>query len=387
MACTRHLLVVASHCEAEGPLTGLHLTADAFADVLRDGKRGDCGVGDSTGVLFDADRGTVEQAVKHATELARDKVLVVVWIGHGRAYGERFFLMPFGAQAETIEETGIDLVSLLETIREGEPAGVLLAIDACQSGTALVSGLKAWVQSHGAAVPIMILTATGEAAAFDLSFSRGLTELLRDGIGNADRDLSCAILRDRLCEITRKQTPHLVHYDDAPLPTHLWMGHNIAFDRKAYSRAPNLRDQDLMLSQVLESFARRLRTGSSSMALMADAGAGKTILSAILVQMPDDFRAITGRQHLVDASFFATEDTTFFRVAQAFAGQLALYRGFRDASPSRRNSDCDRNNSRYRPGWAQADSMPPVLRTCSVRCGSSYAKLLILWRTRHDSNV
>ncbi|MFC2254451.1 tetratricopeptide repeat protein [Labrys portucalensis] len=332
MGSSRHLLVIASQCEAEGSLTSLHSTAYALAETLRDDLRGHCGIDGSTGVLLDGDRETTERAVAQAAVLARDKVLVLVWIGHGRAHDQRYYLMPFGARAETIETSGIELVSLLGTIRKEEPSGVVLAIDACQSGTALVSALRAWVQSQGPAVPIAILTATGEAAAFDLSFSKALTELLYQGIGDADRELSCAILRDRLCEITGKQTAHLVQYDGAPLPTQMWIGHNIAFNRKGLSRAPDLREQGLVLSQAIKSLARRLATESSSLAFMADAGVGKTTLSAMLVQMPDALRAITGHQNLIDASFFATEDTTYFKVVQALADQLALYKGFRDAA-------------------------------------------------------
>src|SRR5262245_54212650 len=195
MASDRHLLVIASHCASEGPLTGLHVAARAFAEALRHEKRGDCEVDDErAGVLLDADRKVTEEAVKLAAASARDRVLVLVWIGHGRVHGERFFLMPFEAQAETLETSGIELIPLLDLIRQQEPSGLLLALDACQSGSTLADALKAWVESLGPTAPIVILTATGGAAAYDLSFTRGLTELLRDGVGNADRELSCSVL-------------------------------------------------------------------------------------------------------------------------------------------------------------------------------------------------
>lgn len=335
MASDRHLLVIASHCESEGPLTGLHVVARTFAEALRHQKRGDCDVdgnGGRAGILLDADRKTTEEAVKLAAVSARDKVLVLVWIGHGRAHGERFFLMPFEARKETIEASGIELIPLLDLIRQQEPGGLLLTIDACQSGSALADALKAWVETLGPTAPIVILTATGEAAAYDLSFTKGLTELLRDGVGNADRELSCAMLRDRLCELARKQTAHLLHYHGAAPPTQLWMSHNIAYDRRAHSRAPELREQNLMLSQVIASVARRLMIDSSNIALIADAGMGKTTLSAMLVQMPDNLRAMTGRQHMLAASYFASQDTTFFRIVQSLSDQFKLYDSFKDAT-------------------------------------------------------
>jgi len=340
----RHLLVVASHCEAEGSLTGLHSTAHAFAEVLRDDLRGHCGVDDSLGVLLDADRKTIEMAVARAAAFAHDRVLVFVWIGHGRVHDQRFYLMPFDARAETIENSGVELIPLLKKIKEAEPKGIVVLIDACQSGTALVPGLEAWVQSQNTdnsknpvalkppRASIVILTATDKYSAFNLSFSKRLTELLRNGIGTADKDLSCASLRDYLREMTTGQIPCLLHYDDAPHSAPMWMSHNIAFDRKVHSGVKDLREHNLMLSHTIKSIARRLTTQSTSMAFIADVGAGKTILSAMLVQMPYDLRKTTKHQHFVDASLFATEGTVFITVVKGLADQLKLYKGFRDAS-------------------------------------------------------
>ncbi len=341
---TRLLLAMASECDAEGPLTGLREVAEEVLEVLCDPHRGACdlvrvGGASSSGLLFNPTTSMLLQAFDESAKRIQDQVLVIYWIGHGRALarherqtgGAGFYLMPIDAGgSQGVDDPGVELGPLLQRIKAAEPRGVLVLLDACQSGVVTEEALGPWLAGPGD-VPLVILTSTRNNAARDLAFSRALTRLLNHGIGSpGDQHLTAAGLNFCVGEIAREQTSALLQHNQAHDPPELWLSRNVAHARRKFSLLPEEHVENLVLTEMVRAVVA-LRD-QPNLALIGDAGSGKTTLGAMLVRLPTAMRRALGLQHFVDAAVFATQGMTSSRVATALNGQLALEKGFRQAA-------------------------------------------------------
>ncbi|RZL62860.1 MAG: tetratricopeptide repeat-containing protein [Variovorax sp.] len=341
----RLFLAMASECRSRGPLTGLRSVAEGVVEAMLDRDRGDChplqvSGQASSGFIFNPTASGLIQAVDEVLERIRDQVLVFYWIGHGQAVarypsgaeGAGFYLIPSDAGEPECGDAspGVELGPLLGRIKAAEPRGVIVVLDACQSGVVTEEALAPWL-AGGGDVSFLVLTSTRDDAAWDLGFTRAFTGMLHHGLGSpGNESLSAMEINGRVGEIARQQTSALLLHNNAPDPPDLWLSRNVAFARKSSSHLPEEHAENLVLTEAVRAVVG-LRD-QSNLALVGDAGSGKTTLSAMLVRLPAQMRRSFGVQHLIDAAVFANTATTAGDVIRAFNVQLCLHREFREAT-------------------------------------------------------
>jgi hypothetical protein len=340
----RVALVCASHCDSEGPLSGLAHVADSLSSLLRDSRRGDCRASQVHGIertlMVDSSPEELRAAFLEAATVAVDQVLVLVWIGHGRWLDRRFYLMPQGAVVRDDRVYGaLELLPLLSEIRQqcsdAGPSGLIVMLDACQSGTALRQALEEWAftpAQAGVAMPLAFMSSTGGGPAYNLSFSRGLIELLEHGLGceAALLDAGRALL-ERLQEVASQQTPQVALLLDAPGEVPLWISRNVAVRRSELARALGIEDAP-RVSLPIQVITERIKETTANLFVTANAGAGKSTLAMMLLHLPKEMRKRFGRQHLIDAAYFVNESTKPYELIKSLSEQLELYEGFRRAA-------------------------------------------------------
>lgn len=334
----RLMLVMAAERPALGALTGLREAAKQIGRALCDEWRGCCEPmkisGADNGVLLNPDAATIGTAIEAASSQIDGALVILVWIGHGTAERDKFLLVPYandsmhGAPAGPVT-SGVELSGLLQRLKDGSPEALILLLDACHSGVATDTALRPWIEQAGADAALSILTATRNQAAWDLSFTRGITSLLEGGVGDLSGEhLTVQELNQRINELADCQTSTLLLHNKARLSTMAWVGQNVAFKRRSHSMLVEHRLEELVATPAVLTVVRWLVQESKSFTLVGDAGVGKTTLAEMLVRMPKPLREASERQNLIDASIFATATTTYSTVFRALADQLKLDAAF-----------------------------------------------------------
>ncbi|MFE1840689.1 vWA-MoxR associated conflict system protein [Streptomyces sviceus] len=219
-----------------GPLDALEDAARALGEVLQHDELGHCAPAlvDQVALLYGTDvtQARIEATVRAAARRAGEAgaTLVLAFLGHGMAPPGRPDLYLMGADAQPeILSSAVNVGNLLvEAAEHPGVNGVIGLIDTCHAAGA-VPDLKALVAGvRGGRTRVSLLMASAaEQPAFDLTFSRQLAELLRQGVPDAGRHASVSALRDKLRHTIIGQDVVSTEHDGDHLAVQgLWLAHN-----------------------------------------------------------------------------------------------------------------------------------------------------------------
>ena len=256
----RHLLVIASQCDAMPPLSRLDEAANALDQALRN--HGDCAPGLSEdrsllcGAYSAADiNGRVEDAAIRAAE--QGAVLVLALLGHGFTPGSDPRLHFMGKESRPDRTIGACDVRKLVLDIAGTPgiAGAIVVIDTCMAaGSAPDLGALAARQPPGGARLAMMMGASADQEGYDLVFTRSLAKILESGVPGADEHLTFDDLKPLLEEQVRRQDLSHFGWNSARKAAPLWLARNNAATQMVLGRAKG--DLQEALAQALDPAER-----------------------------------------------------------------------------------------------------------------------------------
>jgi Tetratricopeptide repeat len=208
----RVTLVIGSQCRSLGPGARLEHAEDSarrLYAILTDPHRGDCSAAlpDEESLLIDPTRARMAESIRTAVSNAHDRgaVLVLGFVGHGDAVNGEFHLLASDSVQDRLRapadrgpyEVVREIGSLLPWAPE--VAGLVLVIDACRSGLAAAGAASQWTGRAGTLHRhFATLASTDDLEAWNTSFTRRLTCLLRSGHIARPERFHCVELRDLL---------------------------------------------------------------------------------------------------------------------------------------------------------------------------------------------
>lgn len=236
MTDSRLLLVVAPQNTVVGYLDELEGAARALAEVLQQNDLGRCLPAPAGGVALlygtEVTQVRIEAAVRAAARRAGDvgATLVLAFLGHGMAPPGRSELYVMGADTKPdVLSTAVNVGHLIiEAADQPGVNGVIGLVDTCHAAGA-VPDVKALVAGvRGGRTRVSLLMASGaDQKAYDLVFSRQLTELLRQGLSGAGKHMGVSALREALRHVvTGQDVVSLEHDGDHFAVDELWLSHN-----------------------------------------------------------------------------------------------------------------------------------------------------------------
>lgn len=267
-ASSRHALVIAPQCAEAGPLDDLKEAAQALHDLLTDHRKGACARSPITepSLLYGASvtQARIEAAVRGAARQAAEAqaVLLVALLGHGMTPGQNptLYLMAGDSRADEIA-TAVNVGELLTQALEtpGLP-GVIALVDTCHAGGATpdLRALDAGVR-QGATRLAMIMGVGAAQTAYRLAFSRGLTEVLRRGIGGKGRFLYPTTVLGAVRDAVPGQDVRLVEYDGAQFGARPWLALNARHPIHAGPLLGPIASEELELALASSGCASLLR--------------------------------------------------------------------------------------------------------------------------------
>jgi vWA-MoxR associated protein middle region (VMAP-M) 2 len=239
----RHLLVIASQCDAMPPLSRLDEAANALDQALRN--HGDCepGLAEDRSLLCGAFsaadiNGRVEDAAIRAAE--QGAVLVLALLGHGFTPGLDPRLHFMGKQSRPDRTIGAcDVRKLVLDITGTRGiAGAIVIIDTCMAaGGAPDPGALAAREQPGGTRLAMLMGASAEQEGYDLVFTRSLAKILESGVPGADEHLTFGDLKPLLEEQVRHQDLSHFGWNSARKAGPLWLARNNAAAQLVLGRA------------------------------------------------------------------------------------------------------------------------------------------------------
>ncbi|MFJ6434186.1 hypothetical protein [Streptomyces sp. NPDC091416] len=233
----RHLLVVAPQCASMQHLTRLSEASSALHAALAHPDMGDCAPGLPGGRSLIADaqltsnwiRTLIGEAIQHAED--RRASLVLALLGHGFVPGNTNTLYLMGADStEDATERAVNVGELLAAAanKSGIPS-VLGIIDTCHAAGAIPPGrdLTAGAGNGRSRLGVLMASAVSQTAV-DLSFSRALATLIRDGIPGAGPLLGLDDVRRALRGTIVGQDVTVSQHDGDPFETEpIWVTRNM----------------------------------------------------------------------------------------------------------------------------------------------------------------
>ncbi|WP_369241359.1 hypothetical protein AB5J56_42325 [Streptomyces sp. R21] len=231
----RHVLVIAPQCAELGLLDELEEVAGSLHGLLTDQWRGGCapGIEAAPSLLYGAevDQARIEAAIRGAAERAGQAgaVLVLVLIGHGITPGRNstLYLMAGNSRPDEIA-TAVNVGELLTQVLEtpGLP-GVFALVDTCHAGGAMpdLKALDGGVR-QGAARLSLLMSVGAAQTAFGLAFSRGVVQVLTEGIGGADEFLRADALLHAVRDVAPGQDARRMEYDGVQPGERPWLSRN-----------------------------------------------------------------------------------------------------------------------------------------------------------------
>ncbi|MFE2313869.1 hypothetical protein ACFXC8_11865 [Streptomyces sp. NPDC059441] len=218
----RHVLVVATQCADEEELPELAETAEGLYSALTDPSLGACEPSPVSQASIlragHADGHTVERAVKEAITRAGEAhaVLVLAFLGHGQSPNGSNALYFMAADTESDDKTSsVNVNDLLERAidRRGIP-GVIVLLDTCSAGSGLpttASLIGGYAQGR---TRVSVLAASqSQQAAYNLDFSRDITQCIRDGFDDAGEFVPLRRYRLALMDQLEQQDVAALDYD------------------------------------------------------------------------------------------------------------------------------------------------------------------------------
>lgn len=185
----RHVLVIASQCDAKPKLNRLDEAAGALHAALRDGDIGGCapGLPDGGSLLHGSlEAATIAVRVREAIGYAGDTgaTLVLALLGHGFIPGGNPALYLMGKDSkEELKETAVDVRALLgEAADRPGIKSVIALIDTCTAAGAIPQIGDITTGTRNGKIRLWLLMAAAVAQpAFDMGMSRELAAVLRAG--------------------------------------------------------------------------------------------------------------------------------------------------------------------------------------------------------------
>ncbi|WP_030992325.1 hypothetical protein [Streptomyces sp. NRRL S-1813] len=231
----RHCLVIAPQCAELGLLEGLEGLAHSLYGLLTDHWTGACAGAPAAGsaVLSGSSvcQAQIEAAIRDAARRAGEAgaVLVLALLGHGITPGQNptLYLMAGDSRADVIA-TAVNVGRLLTEVLEtpGLP-GVLALVDTCRAGGATpdLKAVDAGVQ-QGATRLSLLMSVGARQDAHGLAFTRGLVQVLTQGVSGAGEFLRPSSVLDAVRTAAPGQDARLVEYDGALFGERLWLARN-----------------------------------------------------------------------------------------------------------------------------------------------------------------
>jgi len=226
----RHLLIIASQCDAmQPPLSRLEEAATALDLALR--THGECepGLADDRSLLCgtfpaaDINAHVEDAAVRAAKQGA---LLVLALLGHGFTRGSDPRLHYMGKESRPDRTIGACDVRKLVLDIASHPgiAGAIVIIDTCMaSGGAPDLGALAAQQPPGGAQLAMMMGSAADQEGYDLVFTRSLAKILESGVPGANEHLTFGDLKPLLEEQVRSQDLSHLGWDSARRAGALWL--------------------------------------------------------------------------------------------------------------------------------------------------------------------
>ncbi|MER6345801.1 tetratricopeptide repeat protein [Streptomyces sp. NPDC001595] len=337
----RFSLVIASQCSALGPRLALERLSEAATEldsVLRDPLRGGSrpALADGRTLLLDEGRTATYEAVAEAVTTAgrAGGLLLLAWIGHGIDAGGDFYVLPEGCTPRPGHPNGpYGIVQHLRELLGGQPGvELVLLLDACMSGAGVTEAAARWTGLNAdlrRRIQVLSAANVGDDA-YDCAFTRGATELIRDGHIALGERLRADDLKRAAERFERRQQPAMLTLDGAKGGSGLWVARNAALVGRAGS-LPALSRADLpalrealrhfrpvpALTEVVDASAEH-----RFVVVSGPAGHGKTTLLAALTR-----REVTGGrvpERFVHGLRLLKQQETGDRTARDLAQQLGV---------------------------------------------------------------
>ncbi|WP_097868526.1 hypothetical protein [Streptomyces sp. rh34] len=233
----RHLLVVAPQCSSMQKLTRLGEAASSLYDALAHPDLGDCAPGlpgdRSSLIVGDGLTSTeIRKVIVEAIRYAEDKraTLVLALLGHGFVPGSTNTLYLMGDDsAEDATERAVNVGELLAAAaNKPDIPSVLGIVDTCHAAGAAPPGQDLTGGAGNGRTRLAVLMASSVSQqAFDLSFSRKLARLIRDGVPGAGPRLGVDDVQGALRGSVVGQDVTVSQHDGEPLAgERVWVTHN-----------------------------------------------------------------------------------------------------------------------------------------------------------------
>lgn len=233
----RHLLVVAPQCASMQHLTRLREAASALHTALAHPDMGDCAPGLPGGrSLIVGERLTsnwIRTLIGEAIHYAEDRraSLVLALLGHGFVPGSTHTLYLMGADStEDATEQAVNVGELLAAAaNKPDIPSVLGIIDTCHAAGAIPPGQDlTGGAGNGRSRLAVLMSASLTQPAVDLSFSRALASLIREGVPGAGPLLGVDDVQRALRGSVVGQDVTVSQHDGDPFATEpIWVTRNM----------------------------------------------------------------------------------------------------------------------------------------------------------------
>jgi Tetratricopeptide repeat/Caspase domain len=298
---------------------------------MTDPERGACQPAlDPSGLVIDptveAAKLAIERAFERAAKPGDEATLLIAFIGHGEQVTEDgdFYLLPIDAEVPPRDRTAVNLVNEIKGLRRDyETDGLVVLVDTCYSGTGAVAAGKTWPSMSLGEFRFEFLAATADRPAFDGCFSENLTQWVQIGMSGGRGDLRCEAVRIALANVCPKQrAQHVSHQSDPGL----FLAHNRAPEVRASPVAgtPAADNAERLTAwfQPTSDLKRAVEFSQRHplVAIVGDAGAGKSAIAAALIR-PGVAPGIVPLR-FAQAAVFSSESSTSTQVAMDLSGQL-----------------------------------------------------------------
>lgn len=334
----RRVLVIGSQCGS--PELALSFLPDAAVnldDALRSPHAGGWtgALADESSLVLNPTLDEMDSKIAEAFANAsrREATLLIAFVGHGEEVDGDFYLLPFDSEHPSSSRRSY-LVGqrVLELLREHSSLdGLVLLVDACQSGVGAVQAADKWVRTISkAGCRFEMLTASDHRAAAKGCFTRTITKLILTGHPGLGEYLRCEDLKAAVSNTCPGQVAQRVAYDGRVITdwtdAGLWLARNA--DRQPGTtplvRSPANTQVERLLEHYEATDDLRSLVGLSLMhrgvAVVGPPGRGKSALIAALTRphrlhndLPDLF---------AQAVLFASRTDTAETLAHAAARQL-----------------------------------------------------------------
>jgi hypothetical protein len=345
----RRVLVIGTQCNYRdsgmplpklGKLSFLPGTARDLYEVMTDSRIGGCvsALGDQKGLLIDPTVKRTKKAIKDAYRSAANDgaTLFIAYIGHGEKAGDDFYLLPRDAKLPPESDYAIQLISLIQETHRNErdaPDGLGVLVDACFSGLGGLDAAQRWTRGLAGTLRFDMITAAADSPAAGGCFSKTLVSILRHGLPEVPSEyLHGSNLLQRIRLRCPDQIPYHPAFNDDD--DTLWLARNAARPTESWAQtsvADDIRRLTLSFQKTPSlSAAVANSTTSQCVALIGDAGTGKSALAAALAWPSASSGMVP--HNFVQGVVILSEATTPHELARILSQQLKrAVAGFEDA--------------------------------------------------------